>query len=244
VPGMLQPDFTSTSSTAYPLTMLTYAAVVPSTVASADCTAYAALLNYVAGPGQVPGVALGDLPPGYAPLPTALEKQTSSAASTLTAACAHRAGPGGNPGRGPHPGHGTNPSGIGSPSDIGGTGNPTGTSGTPATAGTTGKTGSSTGVQGGAPIPTGGPAAIQPLQLTGGTTPANPQAWGYGLPVGAATGFLATMAAPLLSRRRARWLFRTLRLAQFPQLSQLPGSPRLLRPPRLPRQWGFWRRSP
>jgi hypothetical protein len=219
VPSVLQPDFTSTSPTAYPLTMLTYAAVAPSTVTSADCQAYASLLSYAAGPGQVPGVALGDLPAGYAPLPAALEKQTSGAAATLTAACAHHTTPGGSPGQGTNPGQGGNPSGAG----------PTGTSGTPGTAGTPGKAGSSAGTPGGyGPIPSGGPAAIQPLQLTGGITPANPQVWGYGLPVGVAIGLVATMAAPLLSRRRARWLFRALRLAQLPQLSQLPGSPRQL----------------
>jgi hypothetical protein len=218
VPGVLQPDFTSQSKAAYPLAMLTYAAVPVGTVAKADCTAYAALLNYAAGPGQVPGIALGNLPRGYAPLPAALAAQTKAAASRI---CPQPTSPSGSTPPGQSPSTSGNPSGSGSPSSTG----PSASASTPGASGRPGGSGSS-----------GGPAGVkQGLQLVGGITPANPSVFGYALPVGAATGFLATMAAPLISRRRTLRLLRALRL---PQLPQLP------RQPRSPRPWRPWRGSP
>jgi hypothetical protein len=64
---------------------VTYAATPPSALTAAAGRDYAALLRYAAGKGQVPGVAPGTLPLGYAPLPAALRTQTISAAATIAA---------------------------------------------------------------------------------------------------------------------------------------------------------------
>ncbi len=83
VAGVLQPDPTSTSADAYPLTMLTYAATTPKTLDETSRKNYAAFLRYAAGPGQVSGVQPGQLPAGYVPLPAALESETLAAATTI-----------------------------------------------------------------------------------------------------------------------------------------------------------------
>jgi hypothetical protein len=67
---------------AYPLTMLTYAAL--DTSESADARRdYAAFLRYAAGAGQQPGSDPGDLPPGYVPLSDALRAETRAVAARL-----------------------------------------------------------------------------------------------------------------------------------------------------------------
>lgn len=87
VEGVAQPDLTNTDPDAYPLTMLTYAAVTTNDLPSTACADYATLLQYAAGDGQVSGDDIGQLPAGYVPLPAALKQQTLTAAQTV-AACA------------------------------------------------------------------------------------------------------------------------------------------------------------
>jgi hypothetical protein len=199
VPGVLEPDPTSTSPDAYPLSMLTYAAVPLGTISKSQCAAYSALLDYAAGPGQTPGSALGELPSGYAPLPAQLTAQTQSVASEV-AACPQAPGSGGNPA------NSRSPSGTNSPS--GDRTGPGGTSGTPG----------STSAGEPATVPSGGPANVSPgTELTGGITPTNPSVFGYALPAGTITGALASLAAPLISRRRTLRLLQALR---FPRLSE------------------------
>lgn len=70
---------------AYPLSTITYAATVPSALDRSERLAYAALLDFAAGPGQRPGVVPGTLPFGYAPLPQALAAETTAAAKVLRA---------------------------------------------------------------------------------------------------------------------------------------------------------------
>jgi hypothetical protein len=82
-PSVLIPNPNTVDPEAYPLTTITYAATVPSGLTPTEGDQYAKLLDYVAGPGQVPGLAPGDLAPGYAPLPTAMANQTVAAARTL-----------------------------------------------------------------------------------------------------------------------------------------------------------------
>lgn len=235
VPGVLAPDFTSTSPDAYPLAMLTYAAVPLGTVSKSDCAAYAALLQYAAGSGQTPGSVLGDLPPGYVPLPTQLTTQAQSVAAEV-AACP------GATGSGTNSASDGNPSGTSSPPG-GGTG-PGSTPGTPGSTGS-GKAGSGTGAPGqSGAVPSGGPANVsQGIQLTGGITPASPSVFGYALPIGAITGALASLAAPLIGRRRGLRLLHALRFPQLPGPPRPPrslGPLRSLRPPRLrgPWRWG------
>lgn len=81
--GPAQPDAASKASGAYPLTAIAYAATVPSSITRADGRNYAALLDYVADDGQVPGTGKGELPAGYAPLPAALRGETATAARTV-----------------------------------------------------------------------------------------------------------------------------------------------------------------
>ncbi|MEQ1703106.1 MAG: hypothetical protein ABMA25_23620, partial [Ilumatobacteraceae bacterium] len=81
--AVLEPAPTATAPTAYPLTTVTYAAISPLSLDTAARSEYAAFLEYAAGPGQVPGLELGLLPRGYAPLPAALQSQTTAAATLV-----------------------------------------------------------------------------------------------------------------------------------------------------------------
>jgi hypothetical protein len=72
-----------TAANAYPLTMVIYAIVPTSGVKAAKAAAIAKFLNFVAGPGQTPGLRPGDLPPGYLPLPAKLRAQTRRAAALV-----------------------------------------------------------------------------------------------------------------------------------------------------------------
>ena len=82
-PPVLIPDPNTVDPRAYPLTTITYAATVPSELTTVQADQYANLLDYVDGPGQVSGLAPGDLALGYAPLPPALIAQTQAAATIL-----------------------------------------------------------------------------------------------------------------------------------------------------------------
>jgi hypothetical protein len=81
--GMLRLDPDDVEPGAYPLTTLTYAAVRPFANDAGARADYAAFLDYAAGPGQVPGRKLGQLPPGYLPLPSALAQRTAAVADEL-----------------------------------------------------------------------------------------------------------------------------------------------------------------
>lgn len=83
VPGVLAPNPTTTASPAYPLTEVTYAATSPPLLTPASGKDYATFLRYAVGPGQTPGLAPGELPEGYAPLPNALRTQALNAATTI-----------------------------------------------------------------------------------------------------------------------------------------------------------------
>lgn len=85
VPGttVLVPDPTADVDGAYPLSILTYGAVTPVSITEQQRTEYAALIGYATGPGQVPGEEIGQLPPGYTPLPAALVAQADEAVATI-----------------------------------------------------------------------------------------------------------------------------------------------------------------
>jgi hypothetical protein len=70
---------------AYPGTMFVYADVTATGLPAKDAAAYADLLRYLAGPGQVRGEGSGQLPDGYLPL-TATNGLGALAAYTLKAA--------------------------------------------------------------------------------------------------------------------------------------------------------------
>ena len=78
-PSVLEPAPGTLTDGAYPLTMLSYAAVKPLSLDTTARANYAAFLTYAVGPGQVVGVQAGQLPRGYAPLPSALKAQSDAA---------------------------------------------------------------------------------------------------------------------------------------------------------------------
>ncbi len=74
-----------TAVAAYPLAMPVFAAVSPK-MGDADTRAsYAAFIRYASTTGQTSGPALGQLPDGYAPIPTAWRALAESAAATIKA---------------------------------------------------------------------------------------------------------------------------------------------------------------
>jgi hypothetical protein len=58
----------SSGASAYPGTMVVYAAIPTSGLPASDAQAYAAFLQFAATTGQTQGVGVGELPPGYLPL--------------------------------------------------------------------------------------------------------------------------------------------------------------------------------
>lgn len=83
VPGVLVPNPSTTEPDAYPLTMLTYAAVSPNSLAATDRQSYAKFIQYATGPGQTPGDGIGQLPDGYVPLPANLKTEATNAVTTI-----------------------------------------------------------------------------------------------------------------------------------------------------------------
>lgn len=80
---VLEPAPTAVAPDAYPLTTLTYAATTPLTLDTQSRSEYAAFLEYATGAGQTPGLELGQLPSGYAPLPANLREQAATAANLV-----------------------------------------------------------------------------------------------------------------------------------------------------------------
>lgn len=82
-PTVLEPAPSAVAPGAYPLAAISYAAISPLANDAKARFDYAAFLDYAAGPGQVPGLALGQLPRGYAPLSDSLLAQTVTAANEV-----------------------------------------------------------------------------------------------------------------------------------------------------------------
>lgn len=111
--AVLKPDPARAKGQAYPMTVVTYAAASVNQAAK-DRKAYADFIRYAAGPGQAPGLSAGELPPGYAPLPTKLRAQAEAAADDL-----ERGDTGNDPSSdGPDP---DDPGGLTAGADTGGT---------------------------------------------------------------------------------------------------------------------------
>lgn len=109
---------------AYPLTMVVYAMVPTSGTSKGQAAKIAQWLRYVAGPGQVQGTSVGQLPAGYLPLPSFMRKQTQKAAFDVAHQTGaqvptghHHGGSGGSGG-----GAGSGGSGLGSGGSSAGTG--------------------------------------------------------------------------------------------------------------------------
>ncbi len=78
-------DQAKAAAGAYPLTVPVYAATNPVGGDEASRAAAAALIRYAAGSGQTSGTSLGQLPPGYAPIPAAWHTQALAAAAAIAA---------------------------------------------------------------------------------------------------------------------------------------------------------------
>ena len=83
VPAVLSPNPGTTVAGAYPLAMVTYAAVTPESLDQSARHDYAAFVSYAAQGGQASGFSPGSLPPGYVSLPAALASEARSAAATV-----------------------------------------------------------------------------------------------------------------------------------------------------------------
>jgi len=118
VPGVVQPDPGAKVPGAYPLTSYTYAATAPGALNEATAQAYAGVLEYIAGPGQVLGDSAGELPIGYAPL----TDKERSAARDAAAAIVERVGEDAKPTPEPQPDPDAGGDVGGIPTDTGDTG--------------------------------------------------------------------------------------------------------------------------
>ena len=183
--GVLAPDPATKVAGAYPLTMLTYAAVTPRGLDPAARGDYAAFVEFGAGEGQTPGRQFGQLPPGYAPLPDSLR------ALALATAAVIRAGdpPESSPTTTTAPGTG---------------GQAGGSSGTPRSGSAAPPSTVVGGVQTALPPPVRTPQPNGlPLQLLR-TAAQAVGALRYLLPIAVAVGMLAALGAWLLGRRRPK----------------------------------------
>lgn len=71
------------ATTAYPLTLPVYAALNPTQTDAALRSVYANLIRFAASEGQKPGTNIGELPPGYAPLPSSWVAQALASADII-----------------------------------------------------------------------------------------------------------------------------------------------------------------
>jgi hypothetical protein len=157
VSSVVQASASTSASGAYPMPALSYAAVTARSLDKQSCHDYAALIDYAVGRGQEQGVQPGQLPPGYAPLPPGLVKQSSSAAQEIVSHCGLTStGP-------PPPGTAAGSSGTGSNvSTAGSTGAGAGSNGNTASTGSSGAGGPTTRVleRGAGPAAPGGNATL------------------------------------------------------------------------------------
>ncbi|WP_150133555.1 hypothetical protein [Streptomyces hyaluromycini] len=126
VAGVKAPDPAKMKDGAYPLTAVVYAAASLDQAKDARQD-YAKVMRYAAGAGQTQGTAKGELPYGYAPLPTAMRTQAKQAADQL-----EKGAPDADSSSGGTSGGGDDLSGTGSGGAAGGSaagGGSTGTSG-------------------------------------------------------------------------------------------------------------------
>src|SRR5207237_372011 len=83
VPGVLQANPSANDPAAYPLTNITYAATAPSALSLTARSSYADFIQYAVTSGQTPGLDIGDLPFGYAPLSQPLATQALEASIAI-----------------------------------------------------------------------------------------------------------------------------------------------------------------
>ncbi len=165
---------------AYPLTMPVYAATDVTRNSSDLRTSYAQFVRYAATSGQTPGVRLGELPPGYAPLPQSWRDQALLAADQIEAGVR-----------------------IAQPAASA----PVGQAQTPAQAASAPATRASAAAPSSA-VPATDPAAsgVASAALSAGSTPDDPDSGALSgiLPIALVAALLAAVIAPLIGRSRRR----------------------------------------
>ena len=190
-PNVMSYDFASdaakAASTAYPLTMPIYAALNPQQTDAEQRAVYANLIRYAASDGQRPGTDIGQLPPGYAPLPGAWVARALTWADVIERGGVAPAAP---------PTGGSSSPGAGSVASGGGSGAaPTVPAAAPAQGGTSVLTVD--------PVATG--EAAGPLTGTPTAADPTPGPLAAALPIGLVAGLAAALAVLILPsiRRRA-----------------------------------------
>lgn len=129
--GLLTPNVAPSDPKAYPLTVVTYGATVPSKLTANQRADYARLLRYAAGDGQQEGTRAGDLPEGYLPLTASLRSQATKAATAIAAYVAPTATPTPTPTPSGTTGTADGSSGGSTGDGTGSTGDGSGTAGQP-----------------------------------------------------------------------------------------------------------------
>jgi hypothetical protein len=169
---------------AYPLTMPVYAALNPAQTDADLRAVYAGLIRYAVSEGQTPGTDIGELPPGYAPLPESWVAQALDAANTIERGRAAVTPPAAGPA-------------------ASGSGN------TPATS-----TGGSSSSAGTVPPVVSAPVVVEPAAtgtaagpLIGAPTGEDPDVGpvAAAVPAGVGAGLAAALAVPILTRIRRRY---------------------------------------
>lgn len=165
------------SKSAYPLALPVYAAADPALLSAPLRADYAAFIRYAVGVGQTPGFTLGQLPAGYAPLPSSWV-----AAGTAAAAAIER--------------------GPATPSPTPSAAAPAASASAPRSVSSVPAASTSTTAQPAA-TPAQGPRANA---LAGGATPQDPEtgAIAVAVPSSLVAGALGAGAVPLVSRLRRR----------------------------------------
>ncbi|WP_043679931.1 hypothetical protein [Streptomyces xylophagus] len=200
VAGVKAPDPGTMKDGAYPLTAVVYAAASLDQAKDARLD-YAKVMRYAAGDGQIQGTAKGQLPYGYAPLPTALRTQAKEAADRL-----EKGVPAADESSSGTSGGGDDLSGTGSGGSAAGgadgsTGGVTGTGST----GTSGATADASDTARPSTAPTGTDPAKQNVAQSGGYTPSEVLGIVRWVLLGVlVAGGLAALAGPVMLRLSAR----------------------------------------
>jgi hypothetical protein len=126
-PAVQQIDPSKAGAGAYPLTTVVYATVNLTASDAQSRTDFSNFINQVTTKGQTPGVQVGQLPPGYVPLTSALASQAQAAATAIASFVAPSAGTQSSTGNSASFGTGGAASGGSGLANTGGTGTITAT---------------------------------------------------------------------------------------------------------------------
>ena len=180
-PGVLTPNPNVAVDDAYPLTVVSYATVVPAALDDKARASYAGLIEYATGDGQKPGVEPGSLPDGYAPMPERLTKVGKDAAAAIRAYAPAT----------PTPAPTSEPTPAPTQQASSGSNDTSGSTGSSNSSGSTGSTGSSSGSSGSSGSGSTGGTSTGSTSTGSGATASSGTA---GAAAGSAQGTTATAA--------------------------------------------------